>query len=85
MANFHYYYEDALAAATAFASENNGYIAREEATFDDRHSFYYADEKGNNLCWSGEVSAIIVRDNDTCEDVAYFAWWTTKEMDEDGE
>ncbi len=35
MANFHYYYEDALAAAEAYASENNGFIAKDSATFDD--------------------------------------------------
>jgi hypothetical protein len=81
MTEFHYYYEDALAAAEAFAAENNGFIANDEATFDDRHRFYYADTKANNLCWSGEVSAIIVRDNDSYEDVAYFASWTSKSLE----
>lgn len=75
MANFHYYYNDALAAAEAYAAENNGHIAKQSATFDDSHRFYYADEMSRNLIWSGEVSAIIVRDNDSYEDLEYFAYW----------
>lgn len=83
MANFHYYYEDALAAAEAYATENNGYIAKESATLDDSHRFCYEDIKSRNLCWSGEVSAIVVRDNDTCEDVEMFAWWCSKADDDE--
>lgn len=79
MANFHYYYEDALAAAKAYASENNGFIAKDSATFDDRHRFHYEDDKARNLCWAGEVSAIIVRNNDTYEDDEYFAYWCAKD------
>ncbi len=82
MANFNYYYEDALAAAEAYAAENNGHIAKESATLDDRTRFHYDDVASRNLCWSGEVAAIIVRDNDTCEDVEYFAYWCTKDDEE---
>lgn len=83
MANFYYYYEDALAAAQAYASNNNAHIADESASLDDRHRFYYEDDKSRNLCWSGEVAAIVVRDNDSYEDVEMFAWWCSKEGDDE--
>lgn len=82
MANFNYYYEDALAAAEAYAAENNGHIAKESATLDDRTRFNYNDIKSRNLCWSGEVAAIIVRDNDSYEDVECFAYWCAKDDEE---
>lgn len=79
MANFNYYYEDALTAAEAYANESNGFIAKDSATLDDRTRFHYKDDKARNLCWSGEVNAIIVRNNDTYEDDEYFAYWCTKD------
>lgn len=81
-AQFHYYYEDALAAAEQFANENNGYIARDSRTMDDTCKYDYQDIKANNLCWSGEVAAIVVRHNDTHDDIAYCAWWCSKEEEE---
>lgn len=83
MTSFYYYYEDALAAAENFANENNGHIASREVALDDRHDFYYEDDKARNLCWSGETNAIVVRDNDTYEDIEYFAYWCSKADDEE--
>lgn len=83
MANFNYYYEDALAAAETYAADNNGHIAKDSVTLDDRTRFHYDDIKSRNLCWSGEVNAIVVRDNDTFEDVEYFAYWCSKADDEE--
>lgn len=77
MANNYFYYthQAAQAAAEDFAAKNNGHIARQSMTLDDGCDFDYCDEESVNLCWSGEVSALVVRDNDTYEDVAYFAGW----------
>lgn len=89
---FNYYYEDAQANAEKYAAEHNGYIAKNSAVVDDRCYFEYLDEidtesykKAVNLCWSGETSAIIVRSNETYEDIAYFAGWISKADDVDDE
>lgn len=73
--NFYYTWQAAQAAAEAFAKENNGFIAKESAMFDDRSNINYCDDRSNNLCWSGESSAIVVKDNDTWEVIGLFAGW----------
>lgn len=79
---FYYFYEDALKAAHEYAQKNNGFIAKDSMILDDNCLFEYCDQKSNDLCWSGEVDAIIVRDKDSYEDIAYFASFSSREFDE---
>lgn len=74
---FHYTYEAAMEAAQEFAKNNNGWIRKDEIWADDRslQGCEYADEKADNLCWSGAVAAIEVDDNDTGAIIGIFAHW----------
>lgn len=76
---FHYFYADAMEAAKAFAKENNAYVGREVAA-DDRSlaGCDYMDDKADNLCWSGEVSAIPV-DDENGTTIGLFAYWCVEE------
>lgn len=83
---FNYYYEDALESAREFISKNPNYELSTNwkghlnmTSLNDSCTFVYLDNTSNNLCWSGEVSAYIVRDKETYEDVAYFAGWCGKD------
>lgn len=73
---FHYHYQDALDAAKAFAKENGFYLSSQEITVDERtmSGCDYMDERADNLCWSGEVSALVVEDDDF-NAAGYFAYW----------
>lgn len=74
---FHYTYEAAMEAAREFAKNNNGWIRKDKATMDERslRDCEDADDRVVNLCWSGEVCAIQVDDNDTYDTIGYFAYW----------
>lgn len=73
---FHYNYTDAKSAAETFAKENGYYVARREATMDEKSmsGCDYMDEQADNLCWSGEVSAIVVEDYEG-DRKGVFAYW----------
>lgn len=77
---FHYFYADAMAAAKAFAKENNAYIGKEVAA-DDRSlaGCECMDEKADNLVWSGEVSAILVED-ENFKPIGIFAYWCVEDQ-----
>lgn len=69
-------YQTALKEAKEIARRDNGYIVKEkEVILSDRTDFDYIDRDMRNVVWSGEISGIIVRDNDTYEDIAYLAYW----------
>ena len=73
---FYYHYADALASAREFAKDNNGAIADSGVSMDDRSLVdCYRDDKAANLCWSVEVAAIEVDDNDTGMPIGFFAYW----------
>ncbi len=76
---FHYFYADAMEAAKAFAKENNAYIGNDVAA-DDRslQGCEYMDDKADGLDWSGEVSAIMVEDEDG-KPIGIFAYWCVDE------
>lgn len=75
---FSYYRHDAMAEAINYANNHpNCEVASNETSVDDRGRFIYLDEKANNLCWSGETSAIVVRNTETFEEVALFAYWNS--------
>lgn len=73
---FHYNYADAKRSAEAYANENNYYVSDHEALMDERSmsGCNYMDEQADNLCWSGEVSAIIVEDIEGAQK-GVFAYW----------
>lgn len=72
---FHYTYEAAMEAAQEFAKNNNGWIRKVRQDERSLLGCEYADDQAANLCWSGEVSAIEVDDNDTDEVIGIFAHW----------
>lgn len=75
---FYYYHEDALQAAEEYAKVHHGYIAKKTISLNDKCLLRYCDQESNDLRWSDEVDAIIVRDNDTHKDIACFASYTTR-------
>lgn len=73
----YYYLESALEAAEQLIETESAYIVEhEEALVDDRTDFDYISREMNNVIWSGVISAIIVRDEETNEDIAWFAYYT---------
>ena len=75
MKRFDINYDDALSAAERFAEENKGWIPRSGRIVDDRTSFdEYGSDDAMNLCWSGEVNAIVVL-NDDGQEIGIFAYW----------
>lgn len=75
MRNELYYRKSAaLAAAEQFAASNNGMV--KGSVIRDEHSkFDFEDDEIQSICWSGEISAILVRDKDTYEEIGAFAYW----------
>lgn len=73
---FHYNYADAKSSADSFAKENGYYVSMHETLMDERamSGCDYMDEQADNLCWSGEVSAIVVEDYEG-DRKGVFAYW----------
>lgn len=75
MKNELYYRKSAaLAAAEQFAASNNGMV-KGSVIRDERSKFDFEDDEIQSICWSGEISAILVRDKDTYEEIGAFAYW----------
>lgn len=64
----------ALAAAEQFAASNNGTV-KGYTSLDHNSKVDFEDDEMQNTRWSGEVSAILVRDKDTYEEIGYFGYW----------
>lgn len=69
-------YEEALAAAEAFAGEHDGWVTKQSRVIDDRARVdEYGSEEAANLCWSGEIPAISVLSNSDFSEIGVFAYW----------
>lgn len=76
MTRFDMTYEEAQAAAEAFAREHDGWVTEQSRVIDDRTRIdEYGSEEAANLCWSGETPAISVLSNSDFSEIGVFAYW----------
>ena len=66
-----------LAAAEKFAASNNGTV-KGYTSLDHNSKVDFEDDEMQNTHWSGEVSAILVRDKDTYKKIGTFGYWDDK-------
>ncbi|MGP1610266.1 MAG: hypothetical protein ACTTGW_01370 [Candidatus Cryptobacteroides sp.] len=72
---FYYRKSNAVKAAEEYARKHGGLI-RGSKSYDHKHSFDFEDDEvQENLCWSGEVDAILVVAEADYSEMAAFAYW----------